>query len=63
MSGWPFQLWLSYAVKGLKLSPETFWSMSVIDWLSLSSHDAQRAMPRKKLNILMQTYPDEVKDE
>ena len=60
MSDWPFELWLIYGVKGLGLSPENFWAMSVSDWLNLTAKNKMQTMARTDLETLMQTFPDEV---
>ena len=57
---WPLDTWLKLAVRNFGLSPESFWAMSVRDWLVLSGTDNTQAVGRPDLHKLMKIYPDEV---
>ncbi|PHS40233.1 MAG: hypothetical protein COA91_04450 [Robiginitomaculum sp.] len=63
MNQWPFDMWLKTAVRGFGLSPAEFWQMSVRDWLVLISGTGKPGIAHDKFDDLMNTYPDEVKDE
>lgn len=58
MDKWPFDLWLNYAVQGLKLSPSEFWSLPVCDWLALTTQTKPQGMSRDKLNEMTENFPD-----
>lgn len=58
MDKWPFDLWLNYAVQGLKLSPSEFWSLPICDWLTLTAQSKPQGMSRDKLNEMTQNFPD-----
>lgn len=60
-SQWPFEAWLSLAVRGFRLSPQQFWDMSLRDWLTLTRADEARAMTADELSDLQIMFPDEVK--
>jgi uncharacterized phage protein (TIGR02216 family) len=42
----------------LRLSPATFWQMSLAEWRAMLSPFAPRALARRELETLMQRYPD-----
>ncbi len=63
MQKWPFDIWLKTAVRGFGLSPAEFWQMSVRDFLVLISGTGDHGIEREKFDELMNTYPDEVKNE
>ncbi|MEE9272465.1 MAG: phage tail assembly chaperone [Robiginitomaculum sp.] len=63
MDEWPFDLWLRYGVKALRLSPSEFWAMSVRDWFVLIMDAQTLGIERSELIKLMKNYPDEVEHE
>ncbi|HHL42112.1 MAG TPA: phage tail assembly chaperone [Hellea balneolensis] len=59
MSGWPFDDWLRFAVRGFGLSPDEFWQTSLCDWLVLIQARSQPPLTQAELTNLMKLYPDE----
>ena len=57
---WPFDAWLRLAVRGFRLTPAAFWSMSVRDWLTLTRAESVPAMGADELSALSLQFPDEV---
>jgi len=43
---WPFEAWLTLALRGFGLPPDAFWAMSLRDWLSVTRTDGAQAMRR-----------------
>jgi len=60
---WPFEAWLTLALRGFGLAPDAFWAMSLRDWLSVTRTDGAQAMRREELSALCLKFPDEVKDD
>ena len=58
MDKWPFDLWLNYAVCGLKLPPSEFWSLSIREWLVLTANTKPHGTSRENLNDMMKIFPD-----
>lgn len=60
---WPFAAWLDLAVRIFGLSPQSFWTMSLFDWLTLisqrSSADNSQPINRQVFSDMMTHFPDE----
>lgn len=60
---WPFAAWLDVAVRIFGLSPQSFWAMSLFDWLTLISQRTGEAksqpLSRQGFSIMMAHFPDE----
>jgi uncharacterized phage protein (TIGR02216 family) len=54
----PFRQWLSFAVAGLGLDPETFWALTIAEWRWLTARAAPEALTRRGLDALIALYPD-----
>ena len=55
---WPFDVWLRIAVKRFGLAPTEFWAMPLREWLVLMKATQPASLDRKRLDALIQTYPD-----
>ena len=55
---WPFKFWFRLAVLQMSLTPETFWNMDVIDWLTLCKKDEGEAMSPADFDALIKQFPD-----
>lgn len=55
---WPFVLWLKIAVEHYRLSPSSFWTLSVKDWLGLMGQTSQRSLSFQDLEALQKAFPD-----
>ena len=60
---WPFTAWLDVAVRIFGLSPQDFWTMSLLDWLTLLEQRAGcshvKPISRQSLSQMMVNFPDE----
>lgn len=56
---WPFQKWLRLAVLQMGLTPDAFWSMDVIDWLTLCKREGGGTMSSADLDALQTQFPDD----
>jgi len=60
--GWPFAAWLDVAVRIFGLTPQSFWAMSLFDWLTLISqragHENKQPISRKNLSEMITDFPD-----
>ncbi|MDE2182890.1 MAG: phage tail assembly chaperone [Alphaproteobacteria bacterium] len=56
---WPFRwdAWLAYGLGVLRLPPESFWRLSLVEWRALLPPRAP-SLARRGLEDLMQRYPD-----
>lgn len=57
-SNWPFQIWLRLAVLQMDLTPDNFWNMDVIDWLTLCKKDESKALSLTDFRALQDQFPD-----
>lgn len=55
---WPFDGWLSLAVRRFGLSPSEFWAMSFKDWRALIQEPVGQSLSRAQFQELSQLYPD-----
>jgi uncharacterized phage protein (TIGR02216 family) len=55
----PWRQWLQFAVAGLNLDPETFWTLTIAEWRWLTERAAGEALPRAGLDALIALYPDD----
>lgn len=62
-SNWPFDSWLKLAVRGFRITPKAFWSMTLRDWLIITQADNAPAMRPDELLALSLQFPDEVKND
>ena len=56
----PFRQWLSFAVTGLGLDPETFWALTITEWRWLTARAGAEALSRGGLDALLALYPDDL---
>ncbi|HBS31901.1 MAG TPA: phage tail assembly chaperone [Parvularcula sp.] len=54
----PFRQWLAFAVAGLGLDPETFWTLTIGEWRWLTEQAKGEALSRDGLDALIALYPD-----
>lgn len=63
-TNWPFETWLRLAVLQMGQTPESFWSMEVVDWLTLCKRESGKAMSSVDFDALQKQFPDaEVTDD
>ncbi|CAM3830085.1 phage tail assembly chaperone [Litorimonas haliclonae] len=55
---WPFEVWLRLAVLQMGQTPETFWSMEVIDWLTLCKKGEGQGLSLADFEVLQKQFPD-----
>lgn len=55
---WPFETWLRLAVIQMGLTPETFWEMDVIDWLTLCKKEMKSVLSLADFEALQKQFPD-----
>jgi len=55
---WPFKIWLRLAVLQMGLAPETFWSMDVVDWLTLCKKGESKGLSLADFEALQKQFPD-----
>lgn len=55
---WEFLAWFRLAVLHMKLSPTEFWSMPMVEWISLIRPITTNTMSRKVFENLKGKYPD-----
>ncbi len=57
----PWRDWLCFAVTGLRLTPDAFWRLTLVEWRWLVAPHAgdAPALDRPGLDLLFAQYPDE----
>ncbi len=54
----PWRHWLAYAVAGLGLDPQSFWTLTIREWRWLTDRAGAEALSRDGLDALLALYPD-----
>lgn len=53
---------LVLAVRGLGLTPDAFWRLSLAEWIALTGDQRAAGLDRGALRALLKAYPDQEKD-
>lgn len=56
----PWRDWLQFAVAGLGLDPQAFWTLTIGEWRWLTERAKAGALTREGLDALIALYPDEI---